>query len=101
MLACEVTMPSGGQVDRDDFKTVRRAELLARLELLDKMIKEEASRAELVREMGWDATPYEQRSKLLKVTRQNYVVLLRQFLLDMEAPNADGRETPAALPSEG
>ena len=94
-------MPSGGQVDRDDFKTVRRAELLARLELLDKMIKEEASRAELVREMGWDATPYEQRSKLLKVTRQNYVVLLRQFLLDMEAPNADGRETPAALPSEG
>ena len=85
-------------MDRDAFKTVRRAELLARLELLDGMIDEEAIRAELIRELGWDVTPYEQRSKLLKVTRQHYVGLLRQFLLDMEAPEADGGEAPRGAP---
>ena len=94
MPACEETVPSGGQVDRDAFRTVRRAELLARLELLDGMIDEEAIRVELIREMGWDAAPYEQRSKLLKVTRQHYVALLRQFLLDMEAPDAARGEAP-------
>ena len=81
-------------MDRDVLNTVRRTELLARLELMDGMINEEAIRAELIREMGWDATPYEQRSKLLKVTRQHYVVLLRQFLLDMETPG--GAEAPRA-----
>ena len=98
MPAGEETLSSGGQVDRDTSRTVRRAELLARLELLDGMIDEEASRAELIREMGWDTTPYEQRSKLLKVTRQHYVALLRQFLLDMEAPRADGGEAPRGAP---
>ena len=49
-------------------------------------------------EIGWDATPYEQRSKLLKVTRQHYVALLRQFLLDMEVPDADGGEAPRGAP---
>ena len=42
---------------RDTVKTVRRTELLARLELLDGMIHEEATRADLIREMGWDTTP--------------------------------------------
>jgi hypothetical protein len=67
-------------VDLDGFRKVRRVELLARLELLDELIEDQASRAKFVHEMGWDATPYEQRSKLLKVTRQQYVVLLRQLL---------------------
>ena len=82
----------------DTFKTVRRAELLARLELLDGMIGDEASRADLIREMGWDTTKYEQRSRLLKATRQNYVALLRQLLLDMEASDADGGATPRGAP---
>ena len=41
---------------------------------------------------------YAQRSKRLKVTRQHYVALLRQFLLDMEAPDADGGEAPRGAP---
>jgi hypothetical protein len=67
-------------VDREGLKTVRRAELLARLGLLDELIKEQASRAAFVREKGWDATVYEKRSKLLEVTRQQYLVLLKELL---------------------
>jgi len=85
-------------VGRDTFKTVRRTELLARLELLDGMIHEEATRADLIREMGWDTTPYEQRSELLKVTRQHYVALLTQLLLDMEASDADRGAAPRGVP---
>jgi hypothetical protein len=48
--------------------------------------------------MGWDTTPYERRSRLLKATRQNYVALLRQLLLDMEASDADGGATPRGAP---
>jgi hypothetical protein len=47
-------------MDRDDLKKVRRVELLARLELLDELIRDQARRAEFASEMGWDATPYEQ-----------------------------------------
>ena len=83
---------------RDTVKSVRRAELLARLELLDGMIDDEASRAELIREMGWDATLYEQRSRLLKVTRQHYVALLRQLLLDMEGSDAEEGAAPRGAP---
>jgi hypothetical protein len=59
----EETLPDGGEVDRDGFRKVRRVELLARLELLDQLIEDQARRAELVQEMGWDATPYQQRSR--------------------------------------
>ena len=82
----------------DTFKTVRRAELLARLELLDGMIGDQASPADLIREMGWDTTKYEQRSRLLKATRQHYVALLRQLLLDMEDSDADGGAAPRGAP---
>ena len=67
-------------MDRDTLKAFRRAELLTRLELLDEMIKEQASRAAFVREKGWDATVYERRSKLLEVTRQQYLGLLKELL---------------------
>ena len=73
-------MYDGGEVDRDGFRKVRRVELLARLELLDELIKDNARRAEFVQEMGWDATPYEQRSKLLKASHQQYLVQYRQLL---------------------
>jgi len=76
----EEALPDGGEVDRDGFRKVRRVELLARLELLDELIEDQARRAEVVQEMGWDATPYEQRSKLLKASRQRYLVEFRQLL---------------------
>jgi len=70
-------------VDREHaFKEVWRAELLARLTLLDQVISEQASRAKFVRERGWDATTFEKRSELLQMTRQHYVALLKQLVVD-------------------
>ena len=74
------TLPDEVQVERGGLKTVRRAELLARLELLDELIKEQASRAAFVREMGCDATVYDKRSNLLKVSRHQYLGLFKELL---------------------
>ena len=67
--------------DRENaHKEVLRAELLARLTLLDQEISKQASRTEFVRERGWNATAFERRSKLLKTTREHYVALLKLLL---------------------
>jgi hypothetical protein len=79
-------------VDRDDLKKVRRVELLARLELLDELIRDQARRAEFASEMRWDATPCEQRSKLLRVSRQQYVEALRQLLCNDAARDEDAND---------
>jgi len=74
-------------VDRESaFKEVWRAELLARLALLDQVISEQASRTEFARERGWDATTFEKRSRLPEMTRQHYVALLKQVLVDGKLP---------------
>jgi Trp operon repressor len=74
-------------VDRESaFKEVWRAELLARLALLDQVISEQASRTEFARERGWGATTFERRSRLLEATRQHYVALLKQVLVDGKLP---------------
>jgi len=74
-------------MDREHaFKEVWRAELLARLGLLDQVIRDQASRTEVVRERGWDARMFERRSKLLQITRQHYVALLGQLLVDGKLP---------------
>jgi len=74
-------------VDRESaFKEVWRAELLARLAMLDQVISEQASRTELARERGWDTTTFEKRSRLLEVTRQHYVALLKRVLVDGKLP---------------
>jgi hypothetical protein len=88
-------------VDRDDFRKVRRVELLARLELLDELIKDEARRAELVRETGRDATAHEQRSDFLRVSRRQYVEALRQLQSNDSTRYEDahdGAGTSAARP---
>ena len=68
------------------FKEVWRAELLARLALLDQVIKEQAIRTEFVRQSGWDATAFEKRSELLGATREHYVALIRQLVVDGQLP---------------
>jgi hypothetical protein len=74
-------------VDRENgFKEVWRAELLSRLELLDRVISEQASRTTSVRERGWDATTFEKRSKLYQITRQHDVALLKELLVDGKLP---------------
>jgi Trp operon repressor len=82
-------------VDRDDLKKVRRVELHARLELLDELIRDQARRAELVSEMGRDATPYKQRSNLLRASRQQYVEELRQLLCNEAVRDEDAKSGPS------
>ena len=77
----------GTRVDREKaFKEVWRAELLARLALLDQVIGEQASRTQFVRQRGWDATTFAKRSELLLLTRQHYVALLEQLVVDGHLP---------------
>jgi hypothetical protein len=75
-------------VDREQaLKEVWRAELLARLVLLDQVISEQASRAALVQQRGWDATRlFEKRSELLQLTRKHYIELLNQLVSDGQLP---------------
>lgn len=74
-------------MDRENaFKEVLRAELLARLTLLDQVISAQASRTKFVRAKGWDETMFEKRSELYQITRKHYVALLKQVLIDEEVP---------------
>jgi hypothetical protein len=74
-------------VDREDaLNEVWRAELLARLELLDQLIEEQASRTALLRERNWDATTFEKRYELLVATREHYARLLELLLVDPKLP---------------
>ena len=76
-------------MDRQDaVKKLWRAELIARLELLDRMILERSIRQEFFRERGSEPASFENRSKLLEVTRQQYSALLKQHLLDGKLPTS-------------
>jgi len=59
----------------DALKAVWRAELLARLELIDQMIAKSR-----------EAPTSEEQSKLLEMTRQHYVRLLDQLSVDRKLP---------------
>jgi hypothetical protein len=74
-------------VDRESaLKEVWRAELVARLALLDHEISEQATRTEFVRVRGWDSTTFEKRSQLLQATRAHYVALLKLLLVEGKCP---------------
>jgi hypothetical protein len=67
-------------MDREGISRVRRAELLARLTALDRLIGQQTSRVELIRKMGSDVTLIEKRLKLLKESRQLYLKALFELL---------------------
>ena len=74
-------------MDRESaLREIWRAELHARLKLLDRLIDEQASRTELVRNSGWEASQFERRSKLLQQTREHYVALLARLLNEGKHP---------------
>ena len=76
-------------MDRDDaIKKLWRAELTARLELLDRMILERSVLQEFVRDKSSEPASFEKRSKLLEGTRQRYSALLKQHLLDGKIPTS-------------
>ena len=59
----------------DALQAVWRAELLARLQLIDQMIAKSR-----------EATTSEEQSNLLEMTRQHYVRLLEQLSVDGKLP---------------
>ena len=67
-------------IDREGLSKIRRAELVARLTALDKLIGEQASRAKYIREMGWNVTLADERLKLLKESRRLYGSALKHLL---------------------
>jgi hypothetical protein len=82
-------------MDREGLSKVRRAELVARLTALDKLIGEQASRATYIREMGWNVTLADERLQLLKVSRRLFASALRHLLGD---DFAGGEESSADPP---
>jgi len=90
-------------VDRESSpKEVWRAELLARLTLLDRMIYEQAVAAAMVREKGGDPTEHTRRSNILKSTREHYLAMLKELLFDGKPPQLWGDtdpDTPASQTS--
>ena len=81
-------------MDREGLNKVRRAELVARLTALDKLIAEQASRAKYIREMGWNVTLSEERLKLLKDSRQLYASALKHLLGDDFADSGGSSAEP-------
>ena len=87
-------------MDRDDaIKKLWRAELTARLELLDRMILERSIRENFVRKKGSERASVEKRSKLLEETRQQYSALLKQHLLDGKLPTSVSGDLHPDVPS--
>jgi hypothetical protein len=69
----------------DALKEVWCAELLARLQLLDQIIGR-----------GGDASTFEEQSKFLVMTRQHYLGLLKQLLVDGKLPMWNDLNPPVA-----
>ena len=84
-------------MDREGLSRVRRAELLARLPALDRMIEEQTARVELLRGMGSDVTLIAKRLKLLKESRQLYLKALFE-LLGGDFAEGDAGEGSSAVP---
>jgi hypothetical protein len=90
----------GANVDRQEaVNKLWCAELMARLELLDRMILERSIRQEFVLEQGSKPASFEKRSKLLEVTRRQYSALLKQHLLDGKLPTSLSGELNPGVPS--
>jgi hypothetical protein len=57
-------------VDHERLKRIQRAEVAARLAMLDTLIEEQRARVAHSRAMAWDATLSEQRLRLLLKARE-------------------------------
>jgi hypothetical protein len=68
-------------MDRDKgLSKIRRAELLARLTLLEQMISEQSERVKHIRQRGWDATLADERLALLEDSHKLYRSALGHLL---------------------
>jgi len=77
-------------VHRKGLSKVKRAELRARLEALEQMITEQATRAKLIRQKGWDATVADEQLRLLVDSHALYLRALTHLLGNVDAGEARG-----------
>jgi hypothetical protein len=76
-------------MDSHGLSKTKRAELLARLSDLDRLIEEQASHAKLLRGRGDDPSDIEDLLERLKKSRQVYFSALKHLLGDA-VPEDDG-----------
>ena len=69
-------------MDREGLSKINRAELLARLEALDALIREQEARVGSYHARGWDAKESEHRLELLRESRKLYRSALTHLLGD-------------------
>jgi hypothetical protein len=59
-------------MDREGLSKIKRAEFLARLEALERLIREQEARIALRHARGWDAKESERRLELLRESHRLY-----------------------------
>ena len=102
MLARKVGGPDtslGAHVDREGLSKIRRAEMLARLTALEKLILEQEARVLHIGLAGWDVSIAAERLRLLNESHELYLSALKHLLGDDLGPDRDGfpdRDEPAA-----
>jgi len=72
---------------------IKRAELLARLSALEKLLADEAGQVKLIRAMGRDVAAAEARLLALQESRDRYLSALKHLLGDDLGENADPGDT--------
>jgi len=67
-------------MDREGLSKIKRAEFLARLEALERLIREQETRIASRRARGWDAKESERRLELLRESHRLYRSALTHLL---------------------
>ena len=75
-------------MDREGLSKIKRAEFLARLEALERMIREQEARVAMRRARNWDAKESERRLELLRQSHRLY----RSALMHLLGDDFGGRE---------
>ena len=86
-------------MDREGLSKIRRAEMLARLTALEKLILEQEARVLYIGLAGWDVSIAAERLRLLNESHDLYLSALKHLLGDDLGADRDGlpdRDEPAA-----
>lgn len=77
-------------MDREGLDKIKRAEFVARLDLLERFVAEQEARVAMLHARGWDAKESERRLELLRESHRLYLAaLLRQLGERLGEPESD------------
>jgi hypothetical protein len=78
----DVRLHRSSSMDRKGLSGIKRAEFLARLEALDRLIREQEARVAVRQARNWDAKETERRLELLRESHRLYRSALTHLLGD-------------------